>query len=360
LEKRYQVFVSSTYADLKDERHKVIQTLMELDCIPAGMELFPAADEDQFEFIKRVIDDCDYYLLVIGGRYGSITAQGISYTEQEYDYALERGLKVIVLLHANPNQIVFEKSEQDPELRASLQAFRDKAATGRLVKFWQNAEELPGIVALSLSKTIKMFPAIGWVRADKVSSEELLIEINELRKQNAELIKSLSEIEPNIFTGNEEKDFSYIYNKINRFSEIHIIVKQQKNSDNNITKLTKKYYINLASLIPFISKSNITKYSWISISLMILHEIFKNQKDNINDYFVEEIKGITDELKMFGFLTINYVPPVPTNNGGFGHALIRGDSYQLIFSEKLERYKYWLNVTGKMPEHIEINEKDSQ
>jgi hypothetical protein len=205
-----------------------------------------------------------------------------------------------------------------------------------------------------------MFPAIGWVRADKVSSEELLIEINELRKQNAELNKSLSEIEPNIFTGSEEKDFSYIYNKINRFEEIKIIIKQQKISDNNITELTNKYSINLASLIPFISKSNITKYSWFSVSLMILHEILQNQKDNINNYFVEEINGITDELKMFGFLTINYVPPVPTNNGGFGHALIRGNNYQLIFSEKLERYKYWLNVNGKMPEHIEINEKESQ
>jgi len=63
MDKRYQVFVSSTYADLKDERRRVIQTVMELDCIPVGMELFPAADEEQFEFIKRVIDDCDYYLL---------------------------------------------------------------------------------------------------------------------------------------------------------------------------------------------------------------------------------------------------------------------------------------------------------
>src|SRR5262245_66397627 len=84
MEKRYQVFVSSTYADLKEERQRVLQALMELDCIPAGMELFPAADQEQFEFIKRVIDDCDYYLLIVGGRYGSVTPQGISYTEQEY------------------------------------------------------------------------------------------------------------------------------------------------------------------------------------------------------------------------------------------------------------------------------------
>jgi len=75
MDKRYQIFISSTYADLKEERRRVIQTVMELDCIPAGMELFPAADEEQFEFIKRVIDDCDYYLLIIGGRYGSTTDQ---------------------------------------------------------------------------------------------------------------------------------------------------------------------------------------------------------------------------------------------------------------------------------------------
>ena len=92
MEKRYQVFVSSTYADLKDERQKVIQTLMELDCIPSGMELFPAMDEEQWQFIKNIIDDCDYYLLIIGGRYGSLAEDGISYTEKEYDYAIEKGL----------------------------------------------------------------------------------------------------------------------------------------------------------------------------------------------------------------------------------------------------------------------------
>src|SRR5437867_7357757 len=107
MDKRYQGFVSSTYADLKDEQSRVIQTVIELDCIPAGMELFPAADEEQFEFIKRVIDDCDYYLLIIGGRYGSTTADGVSYTEQEYDYAIERGLKVIALIHGSPDEIPF-------------------------------------------------------------------------------------------------------------------------------------------------------------------------------------------------------------------------------------------------------------
>jgi len=194
MDKRYQVFVSSTYADLKEERQHVIQALMEMDCIPAGMELFPAADEEQWEFIKKVIDDCDYYLLVIGGRYGSTTDDGISYTEKEFDYAVEQGLKVVALIHGAPDDIPFGKSEKDPELREKLLAFKDKVMTGRLVKFWQAASELPGLVALSLTKTIKMYPAVGWVRANHVASEDILSDINNLRKENTKLQNTVNEL----------------------------------------------------------------------------------------------------------------------------------------------------------------------
>ena len=83
MEKRYQVFVSSTFRDLELERQEVMHALLELDCTPSGMELFPAANETQWNLIKKVIDDCDYYVLVIGGRYGSIGPEGISYTEME-------------------------------------------------------------------------------------------------------------------------------------------------------------------------------------------------------------------------------------------------------------------------------------
>lgn len=196
MNKRYQVFVSSTYADLKEERQRVIQALMEMDCIPAGMELFPAADEEQWNFIKKVVDDCDYYLLIIGGRYGSITPDGISYTEKEFDYAVEIGLKVVALIHGSPDNIPFGKSEKDPDLRVRLERFKEKVMTGRLVKFWNTPSELPGLVALSLSKTIKTYPAVGWMRASNVPHESLLLELNELRKQNAELQQAARSMAP--------------------------------------------------------------------------------------------------------------------------------------------------------------------
>ena len=171
----------------------MIQTVIELNCIPAGMELFPAADEEQLAFIKRVIDDCDYYLLIIGGRYGSVDESGISYTEQEYDYAVSRGLKVIALLHENPEEIPLGKSEKDPAARERLQRFRDKVSNGRLVKFWGNASELPGLVSINLSRAMNAYPAVGWVRADRVANVEVLGEINEVRKRNAQLQEQIGE-----------------------------------------------------------------------------------------------------------------------------------------------------------------------
>jgi hypothetical protein len=194
MEKRYQVFVSSTYADLQEERRNVIQTLMEMDCIPSGMEIFPAVDEEQWGFIKKVISDCDYYILIIGGRYGSVTSEGISYTEKEYDFAISIGLKVVAFLHKNPEDIPAKNTELDPELRGKLESFRRRVSKGRLVKFWAKADELPGLVALSLSKTIKTYPAIGWVRTDQVANVEILNEVNDLRKRNQELENLISQI----------------------------------------------------------------------------------------------------------------------------------------------------------------------
>lgn len=193
MDKRYQIFVSSTFADLKDERQQVIQALMEMDCIPSGMELFPAQDDEQWDFIRRVINDCDYYLLIIGGRYGSLSEDGVSYTEKEFDYAVSIGLKVIALLHENPDEIPVSKSEVNPELREKLEAFRQKVSSKRLVKFWSDAKELSGLIALSLSKTIKAYPAVGWVRSDRISNEDVLSELNQVRKENEALKARIAE-----------------------------------------------------------------------------------------------------------------------------------------------------------------------
>lgn len=205
MDKRYQIFISSTFSDLKEERNKVMQTIMSLDRIPAGMELFPAMDEEQFEFIKRVIDDCDYYLLIVGARYGSMDDNGVSYTEKEYDYAKEKGIPVIAFLHKDISSIPLGKTDTDAVLKQKLENFRKKVETGKLVKYWDNADELNALVAISLPKTIKMFPRTGWVRANLQTNAESLQEINQLQKELSELRE---------FKAKQDQDLSQLENNL--------------------------------------------------------------------------------------------------------------------------------------------------
>lgn len=191
VEKREQVFVSSTYLDLTEERQEVIQTLLEADCIPAGMELFPASDDEKWALIKRVIDDCDYYVLVIGGRYGSVDPEkGISFTEMEFDYAVSIGKPVMAFLHGSPGSIPGDKLELNEHAQAKLAAFRAKAEQ-RVVKYWNSPTELSGQVAKSLIQTRKSHPAEGWVRARDAVTPEVEREIAEMRAKIAELTNEL-------------------------------------------------------------------------------------------------------------------------------------------------------------------------
>lgn len=128
MDRHYQVFVSSTYDDLREERQQVIQALLELDCIPAGMELFPAADDEQWEFIKRVIDECDYYLVIIGGRYGSTDNKGTSYTEKEYDYAVDQRKPVIGFYHENPEKFPLVNVKTIQRKRNNWRSFAKKSS----------------------------------------------------------------------------------------------------------------------------------------------------------------------------------------------------------------------------------------
>ena len=166
-EKRYQVFISSTFIDLKVERLAVLHQVLSINCIPVGMELFPATDEEQFEYIKRLIDESDYYVVIIAGRYGNLADDGLSYTEKEYDYAIKKKIPVLAFLHKNPGQIPSELT--DPEHAGKLTVFRKKIETSkRLVRYWTTADNLKADVQAALINAFRYKPRTGWVRADSV------------------------------------------------------------------------------------------------------------------------------------------------------------------------------------------------
>lgn len=206
---RHQVFVSSTFTDLVEERTEVIQALWELDCIPTGMEAFVASNESQWEVIRKVIDECDYYVLIIGGRYGSITHDGISYTEKEYRYAKKVGLPVLAFIHASPESIAVGKTDKDEQNRIKLESFRTEVMSEYPVRSWSSAFELGGLVSRSVVREIKVTPRPGWVRNDGSSPVVLLERINDLTEENRNLhdellLKQNIEVDEGLESGDDE------------------------------------------------------------------------------------------------------------------------------------------------------------
>ena len=192
MDKRYQVFVSSTYRDLQEERREVIQALLEMDCIPAGMELFPATDESQWDLIKKVIDDCDYYIVVIGGRYGSTNEGGISYTEKEFDYAASKNMPILVFPIEDPGKMLAERTEIDNAAQVKLATFRQKATTNRTAKFWTTPEDLAGKVSRSLSHLTRTQPGEGWIRGRFAGDPQTVLQLKNRIDELQEELKTVA------------------------------------------------------------------------------------------------------------------------------------------------------------------------
>jgi hypothetical protein len=187
MEKRYQVFISSTFRDLIEERKAIQRAVLELDHFPAGMELFPAGDDTAWDLITDVIESSDYYALIIGGRYGSLDEDGIGFTEKEYDYALSLKKPVIPLLHKTPDNLPREKTDTDAAAWGKLTQFREKVEKRHTCVYWTSAAELRAQFIVGLTSAVKRFPTVGWVRASEIPSDASLKDMLLLRKRVSEL-----------------------------------------------------------------------------------------------------------------------------------------------------------------------------
>lgn len=124
MEKKYQIFMSSTYKDLIEAREKVRDAILTMMHFPVGMEMFSAADEEQWEIIRDTIDSSDYYVLIMGHRYGSVIETGddagISYTEKEFRYAEEKKIPILAFILSNDADIKITNLENDTEKAKNL------------------------------------------------------------------------------------------------------------------------------------------------------------------------------------------------------------------------------------------------
>lgn len=212
MEKKYQIFISSTYEDLKEARKKVQDAILSMYHFPVGMELFGAADEEQWQIIRETIDSSDYYVLIIAQRYGSIITEGpdagISYTEKEFHYAKEKGIPILAFLISDDVPLLPANVEKDNDKVEKLQKFKEEAKKGRTVDWWNNEDDLAAKVTNSLYKSFARDKRCGWIRGDSIDVEKSLQEIitlnnkvRELENENKELRDKMVERKPKLLIG---------------------------------------------------------------------------------------------------------------------------------------------------------------
>lgn len=195
--RKLQVFISSTYRDLKAERQAAVEAILKAGHIPAGMELFAAGSESQMETIRRWIDESDIYMLILGGRYGSVEPKtSLSYTELEYDYAVAQDKPVfaVVITDAGLDQKVKTDGKEALETDSTkeLKLFREKVL-GRISSFFTDAKD----IKLAVHETLADFQArhkfVGWISgSDGPDMSALLQEIARLRTERDEALAQVS------------------------------------------------------------------------------------------------------------------------------------------------------------------------
>ena len=220
MKKKLQIFVSSTYTDLLVERQAAVEAILKSGNIPAGMELFTSGNESQLQTIMRWIDESDVYLLILGGRYGSIEkSSGISYTEIEYDYAIssKKPLFSIVITekHLEEKVKIDGSSVLETENAAKYKLFKDKVLSN-ISSFFDGPKDIKLAIHETLQDFKERYVFSGWVPGNVIEKYENLIEENiSLRSQldQVKISQSIKDTQKkdSVLKNDSHDDFNDIY-----------------------------------------------------------------------------------------------------------------------------------------------------
>jgi hypothetical protein len=219
MQKKLQIFISSTYEDLKEERQAAVSAILKAGHIPAGMELFTSGDESQMETIKRWIDASDVYMLILGGRYGSVEpTTSLSYTELEYDYAVSKNIPFFA--------VVITDEALDQKVKSAGMVVIEKTNTRELAAFRQKVlsktsaffSDVNGI-RLAVYETINDFTARydfkGWVSGTDVPDISTFTEqINKLREENQRLLNDYETLKRQLLDSEKRQDDDLSYDDL--------------------------------------------------------------------------------------------------------------------------------------------------
>ena len=220
MKKKLQVFVSSTYEDMLTERQAVIEAILKAGHIPAGMELFNAGDRTQLEIIKRWIEDSDIFVLILGGRYGSLEPKiRKSYIELEYRYAkkLKKPHFAVVI---REDALLEKIKKYGDKVQEQVNIFEYKSfrklVLNKMSYLYKDIKD----IQLSIFQNIRQYENAnlsGWISGKDVRNiEEVLKENIELRKLNDAVQNKLNKMLQNVENKNKNYE-GYSYAQIKQF-----------------------------------------------------------------------------------------------------------------------------------------------
>jgi tetratricopeptide (TPR) repeat protein len=129
-----KVIISSTARDLPEYRDTAIHVCQRLGMIPLAMEEFGPDPRQAAELCRQKVDEADVFLAIIAHRYGDRPdGSDISYTEIEYDRAIESGKPVLIFM-VDDNEPWLPKMMDQGEAREKLEAFKAKLRRKHVVR----------------------------------------------------------------------------------------------------------------------------------------------------------------------------------------------------------------------------------
>jgi len=178
------IFVSSTFIDLQTHRAAVRDVLVRLKAAVNGMEYFGALPESPKEECLRILRSCQFYVGVIGMRYGSIDSEtGKSFKHLEYEEAQRLRLPSLIYILDEERHPVLPKNVEFGEAAAKLQDFKATLRTLHVVAQFSSpedlamriAQDLPGLVERSgtpvhrgeLVKLSESLPRVDWLTPER-------------------------------------------------------------------------------------------------------------------------------------------------------------------------------------------------
>jgi hypothetical protein len=218
MNKKLQVFVSSTYKDLIEERQAAVEAILDAGHIPAGMELFKAGNETQLKTIYRWIDESDVYMLILGGRYGSIESKsGKSYTQLEYEYALSKDIPVFAVVLTQTfltMKINLLGLQNVVDSSDNYQTFKTLVMS-KIVREVDDCKDIKITIHSTLNDFTYEYALAGWSRnTPENDTAQLLRDNNTLMKENLTLSKQVQKLKEQLESRKKEQFGNFSFDEL--------------------------------------------------------------------------------------------------------------------------------------------------